>query len=199
MGVTLKGTFESSTIRSVFKGDNGQIGYSVVNVLVKRFIDSFGFSTKMNDIQIETLTVDTLERFAYETLEDVILFFKMARNGVFGSTMRGVDSNLIYGDWYPKYLELKSIEREKIVAKEQLELDNNLLSIEDVKKAYNKQHNSPQQKHDRLKALIDENTKDFTRQQLEDLISDWEKDDTKQKFLYALIAKRRDIGGDYKF
>ncbi len=199
MGVSLKNTFESSSLRSTFKGENGQIGFSVVKILVDRFINSFGFSTKMTDIQIEVLTVDTLEKFSFETLEDIILFFKMARNGDFGSTMRGVDSNLIFGEWFPKYLEIKSIEREKIVAKEQFELNNNLLSIEDVKKAYNKAENTPQKKHDRLRALIEENTKDFTRQQLEDLIVEWEKDETKTKFLYALRARRKDIGGDYKF
>ena len=58
-------------IKSVFKGDAGQIGFSVVNVLVTRFIDSFGFSTKLNPTQIETLTVDILENFQYETLEDI--------------------------------------------------------------------------------------------------------------------------------
>ena len=98
IGLTVKDTFESSNIRSVFKGDNGQIGFSVVNVLVKRFMDSFGFATKMSDTQIEVITVDTLEKFAFETLEDIILFFKMARNGSFGSTMRGVDSNLIFDE-----------------------------------------------------------------------------------------------------
>lgn len=199
MGVSIKNTFDSSSLRSTFKGENGQIGFSVVKILVDRFINSFGFATKMTDIQIEVLTVDTLEKFSFETLEDIILFFKMARNGDFGSTMRGVDSNLIFGEWFPKYLEIKSIEREKIVAKEQFELNNNLLSIEDVKNAYNKAENTPQKKHDRLKELIDENTKGFTRQQLEDLIAEWEKDESKAPFLYALRRKRLDIKGDFEF
>lgn len=140
----MKETFENSSLRSTFKGDNAQIAFSVVKILVERFIDSFGFSTKMSGTQIETLTVDTLEKFSFETLHDIILFFKMARNGQFGSTNRGVDSNLIYGDWYPKYLEQKSIEREKILQKEKDIHNKSVLSIEDVKKAYNSRLNSPQ-------------------------------------------------------
>lgn len=196
--MSLKNTFESSTIRSVFKGENGQIGYSVVNILVKRFMDSFGFSTKMSDTQIEVLTVDTLEKFSFETLEDIILFFKMARTGQFGSTNRGVDSNLIFGEWYPMYLELKADQREKIYQKEKIEMIKEPLSIEGVHKAYDKIKNSGNKYWNKVKYRIDELTEGFTRQQLEDLILEWENDETKTKFMDLLRRKRLDIKGDYK-
>jgi len=198
MGLTVKNTFESSNIRSVFKGEHGQIGFSVVNVLVKRFMDSFGFATKMNDIQIESLTVDTLEKFAFETLEDIILFFKMARTGSFGSTMRGVDSNLIFGEWFPLYLEFKAGEREKVYQKEKDSYRDGELTLEDVRKAYKSQMNSPQKIHAELVKSINELTEGFTRQQLEDLISEWEKDESKAKFISELKKKRLEIKGDFK-
>ncbi len=199
MGLTLKNTLESATIRSVFKGDNGQIGYSVVNILVKRFMDSFGFSTKMSDTQIEVLTVDTLEKLSFDTLEDIILFFKMARTGQFGTTKRGVDSNLIFGEWLPMYLELKAEAREKEYQKQKAEEIKPPISIESVHESYKKQMNSGQKYWDRVKERIDEITKDFNRQDLENLISEWEKDETKTKFLRELRLKRLDIKGDYKF
>jgi len=89
MGLTIQSTFSKPNIRSVFKGETAQIGFSVVNVLVTRFINSFGFSTKLDPMQIEMITVDTLENFAYESIEDILLFFKMARSGKFGTTKRG--------------------------------------------------------------------------------------------------------------
>lgn len=193
MGLSISKTFENSSIRSVFKGDNGQIGYSVVNVLVKRFIDSFGFATKMNESQIETLTVDTLEKFSYETLLDIILFFKMARTGQFGSTGRGVDSNLIYGDWYPKYLELKSIEREKIIQKEQEQFKANQVSIEDVKKHYEKLENKNVFFVDRVIAYVEKITEGINREQLEKLIEEWMNDPQKKPYVYHLNKKRLTI------
>lgn len=199
MGLSIKNTLESSNIRSVFKAENGQIGYSVVNILVKRFMDSFGFATKMSDTQIEVLTVDTLDKFAFESLEDIILFFKMARNGSLGHTMRGVDSNLIFGEWLPVYLELKSAEREKAWQKEKLLMNKDQLTIEDVNRSYEARKNTPQKKHDKLVERINEITLNFTRQELEDLISEWEKDETKKPYLDMLRRKRLDIKGDYKF
>jgi len=118
MGLTINKCLEKPNIRIVFKDEFAQVGFSVVKVLVIRFMESFGFSTKMNDSQIDTLTVDTLEKFSYESLEDIVLFFKMARNGSFGTTNRGVDSNLIYGEWFPKYLEKKSELREQSYLKQ---------------------------------------------------------------------------------
>lgn len=193
MGLSISKTFENSSIRSVFKGENGQIGYSVVNVLVKRFIDSFGFATKMNESQIETLTVDTLEKFSYETLQDIILFFKMARTGQFGSTGRGVDSNLIYGDWYPKYLELKSIEREKIIQKEQEQFKNNQVSIEDVKNHYKKLENKNVFFVDKVIAYVEKITEGINREQLENLIEEWMNDPQKKPYVYHLNKKRLTI------
>lgn len=193
MGLSISKTFENSSIRSVFKGENGQIGYSVVNVLVKRFIDSFGFATKMNESQIETLTVDTLEKFSYETLQDIILFFKMARTGQFGSTGRGVDSNLIYGDWYPKYLELKSIEREKIIQKEQEQFKANQVSIEYVKKHYEKLENKNVFFVDKVIAYVEKITEGINREQLEKLIEEWMNDPKKKPYVYHLNKKRLTI------
>ncbi|MDB0600069.1 hypothetical protein PL373_02635 [Tenacibaculum maritimum] len=77
--------------------------------------NSFAFATKLTDDQIDILTVDALDKFSHESLEDILLFFKMARSGKFGTTKRGVDSNLIFGEWFPMYLDLKSRERETVI------------------------------------------------------------------------------------
>lgn len=193
MSLNLQNTFSKPTIRTVFKGENGFIGFGVVKVLVIRFIDSFGFSTKMNDSQIETLTVDTLDRFSYESLEDIILFFKMARNGQLGSTHRGVDSNLIYGEWFPLYLEKKAEQREINYQKEKsLQFSKNM-SIEDVKKSYEKEKGKKSFFVDKVIAYIEKITEGIDREQLEILIEEWMKDEEKKRYIYHLNKKRLTI------
>ncbi len=191
MGLTIQQVFEKPLIKSVFKDEAGQIGFSVVSILCKRFLESFGFSTKLSDVQIDTLTVDILEYFSYETFEDIIIFFKMARTGKLGTTNRGVDSNLILGVWGPAYLELKAIEREKIVKKEKDELNNDELSIDEVRKAYEKHKNNTFYK--KVCDYVDKITTDINRDQLEILISEWAKDEEKKPYLRVLKQKRLTI------
>lgn len=191
MNLTINQTLDKALIKSVFRQEAGQIGFSVVNVLVTRFIDSFGFSTKLNSTQIETLTVDILENFQYETLEDIIIFLKMARTGKFGSTGRGVDSNLILGDWFPKYLDQKAQVREEIYQKEK---SLQAKSDEDgaVEMYYAKLRREKAQKleEQRMKSEIDEMVKSMDKQMLEDTITDWSQKEDMKPYLSYLKSKR---------
>lgn len=194
IGLSIKNTLEQPLIRSVFKGENGQTGFSVVRVLVKRFVDSFGFSTKLSEVQIDTITVDTLTKFEYESLQDILLFFKMARSGSFGATSKGVDSNLIFGDWFPKYLELKSIEREAIItSKKEQELypdQENAVSLFYCKQREKKKK---EEQHNKQLSEIDEMVKNMDRQMLEDTILDWSKKEEMLPYLDYLKRKRLTI------
>jgi len=189
LDLTIQKTFSKPTIRSVFRGETGQIGFSVVKVLVTRFIGSFGFSTKLDDAQLETITVDTLENFAYESLEDILLFFKMARSGKFGTTNRGVDSNLIYGEWFPKYLSKKAELRENNYNKEKGEIARKQATDADVKATYKKINQKNLTK--KVQIYVDQITKNMDRQLLEDMIVDWEKDPKRKPYIQILKAKRK--------
>lgn len=189
MGLTINETFDKAIIKSVFKGEAGQIGFSVVNVLVTRFIDSFGFSTKLNPIQIETLTVDILENFQYESLEDIIIFLKMARTGKFGSTGRGVDSNLILGDWFPKYLDQKAQIREQNYQKEKAQFSDSTNAVEQYY-AKMRAKKAQDEKESKAKLEIDEMVKSMDRAVLEDTIADWERKEEMKPYLSYLKQKR---------
>lgn len=190
LSLRVEDTLSKPILRSVFKND-GDAGFVFVTALVKRFVDGFGFSTKLSEVQVETITVDALEHFSYETIEDLILFFKMARTGKLGVTNRGVDSNLIFGEWLPKYLEIKSIAREKINRESREEMPRSLATIEDVAHTYKEKAAH----RDRQKVIeyIDRITKDYDKQMLEDLIIDWQKDDKKKYFVHLLKRKRKQI------
>jgi hypothetical protein len=190
LSLTISNTIGKPVLRDVFKGENGSVGFSVVRIVVKRFLNSFAFSTKHTDEQIDVMTVDTLERFSHESLEDVLLFFKMARAGRFGATKKGVDSNLIFGEWFPSYLELKSIERESQLQNEKNSRDSVSISMKDVEISYRKAmlRNLKKKESD----FIDQFTKDMDRQMLEDTILSWSKDDELKKYIDLLKKKRRD-------
>lgn len=74
-------------------------------LIVKRFNDLVNVGKKLNEDQMIALSADLFERFGGESLEDVMLFFKMARNGEFGDLYR-LDSIVILS-WVNKYLDKK--------------------------------------------------------------------------------------------
>lgn len=68
---------------------------------------------EMEGFQIQILAGDLYEKFKTDTIDDVILMFKMARQAEFGK-IYGFDSMVVM-DWANKYLEVKSATREKIL------------------------------------------------------------------------------------
>lgn len=72
-------------------------------LIVKRFNDLVNVGKKMNEDQMIDLSADLFDRFGSESLEDVMLFFKMARSGEFGDLYR-LDTIVILS-WIPKYMD----------------------------------------------------------------------------------------------
>ncbi|MEG2510417.1 MAG: hypothetical protein RSA74_13295 [Chryseobacterium sp.] len=85
-------------------------------LIVKRFNDLVNVGKKMNEDQMIALSADLFERFGGESLEDVMLFFKMARSGEFGDLYR-LDSIVVLS-WVDKYLDLKITAREDEIQNE---------------------------------------------------------------------------------
>ena len=191
MSITIQEALKKPLIRTVFK-ETPEIGLGVVKVIVTRFLDSFGFSTKQTENQIEMIAIDTLDHFSYESLEDIILFFKMARSGKFGTTKRGVDSNLIFGEWFPMYLEAKYKLREELIKQKQQNIrQEKTSSLEDVYVSYRK--NLLSQLKEKQQAYIENLVKNMDRQMLEDTICSWNKDKELKKHVHLLKIQRRTI------
>ncbi len=97
--------------------------------IISRMNDGFNMKQKLNDNQILQLSIDLLEVFKFECVEDVILMFKYARQGKIGGKLFKLDSQTIFNEWVPAYLELKTIERERRIEKQkngyyEIEKDN---------------------------------------------------------------------------
>jgi hypothetical protein len=192
INLKIQNTFSKPPIRSVFKGEHLAVGFTLIEFLVKRFLNSFGFSTKHTSEQIEMIAIDTLENFGYESLEDIILFFKMARTGKFGETQKGVDSNLIFGKWFPMYLDKKSQLREKKHNDLKQESKNqNAISIADVEFTYRK--TMIKKIESDAESFIINYTKNMDRQMLEDTINHWSRDKQLTKHVEILKSQRRVI------
>ncbi len=103
-GVNLKKLSNQIEKRNVIKA----IAY-----LAARLSENFNVGKKFTDEQSSLMAIDLFEIFGYETLEDVVLMFKYARQGRIGDGKDfKLDSQTVFHKWVPEYLEMKSIERE---------------------------------------------------------------------------------------
>ena len=188
--LTLKSVFEKPTLRKAFE-KNDNVAYAVVHVLVNRFLDSFAFTQKLNESQIEIITVDTLDHFKYDSLEDIILFFRMARTGKFGQAKKSIDSNMIFSDWFVQYMEIKAQERERLIQQQNAQSSGGGASKEQLMHTYSKIIEVRKQR--KRQEYIDALVVNMDRQMLEDTITDWSKDARYVNLVKLLKEKRRVI------
>ncbi|MCT4698476.1 hypothetical protein [Tenacibaculum haliotis] len=193
MSLTIPDVFTKPIIRSAFKGNElGTLAFSTMSVLVNRLLDSFAFTQKLNPTQIDILTVTALEKFEYETLEDVIIFFKMARSGAFGAAKKSLDANLLFGDWLPQYLDLKAQEREVFKNKEKgAYMDNSTDAVNYYKNRKRIEEKARKQQEEINQ--VNRITEYFDRQMLEDLITDWSKKPLFISGVKLLKKKRKEL------
>lgn len=115
--------------------------------LISRMNDDYNCKQRMNQQQMFTMAIDLLDVFKYETIEDVMLMFKYARQGKIGGKIFKIDSNVVFNDWVPCYLEQKAIEREQRHAKAKSEAiknyDNNKSKLTDAFKKWKKNKQIP--------------------------------------------------------
>ncbi|WP_353166390.1 hypothetical protein [Empedobacter brevis] len=71
------------------------------------------FAENITLSQATTLASDVFDKMKYDTLDDIGLMFKMARQGEFGSLKGRIDSDVIHSLIIPAYLTKKSQKREE--------------------------------------------------------------------------------------
>ncbi|MDN3621323.1 hypothetical protein QWY81_17785 [Polaribacter undariae] len=89
--------------------------------LIKRVNDLINVGAKLNELQIATLASDLLDFCQHETLEDILMLFKMARKGELGNKIYRLDAMVIFQEWMPAYLELKYQEKERFLERKKSE------------------------------------------------------------------------------
>lgn len=187
----IDGTKLSKLERSI--GDFGII--TAICYLLKRFNSSFNVGKSLNDNQAALLASDIVEKYPYETIEDIVLMLKQVRQGIIGDGKDyKVDGQNVLAKWFPEYLEKKYQELERIKKKELSEL-NSSNSENAVSKYYEKMRNKKKQKEEEehAKKEIDLMVENMDRQMLEDTINDWSSKEEMKPYLDYLKQKRLKI------
>lgn len=151
--MTFIDTYKGTLISKLCKENKG-VTMKVVSYLLERLNDQFNMNLKLNRVQLVTASFDLLHKFKGETLEDIVLFFKMARLGELGNKMHRLDSHVIFNEWFPEYMNLKSINREDLInrRKESSKIDLN---------SKQQWSNENKEKLDEIIKSFEENKKDF--------------------------------------
>lgn len=109
-GLTIRQSLETSPLICA-EGNKIEVIKSII-LVIEFFLKVTG--KELETFQIQVLAGDLYDRFNSDSLDDIILMFKMARRGEFGKTytLDSLQINL----WAEKYLEKKVNEREMIWA-----------------------------------------------------------------------------------
>lgn len=182
----------------------GEVGtITAICYLLNRFNSNFNVGKSLSITQAALLAADIVEKYPYETIEDVVLVLKQVRQGILGDGKDyKLDGQNVLAKWFPEYLEKKYIEFERIKKQEidSIAAQNNSKD-HPVTQFYEKKRKEKarQEQEKAMKTEIDEMVKSMDRQMLEDTIVDWEKKEEMKPFLDYLKRKRLEIKGDYKF
>lgn len=174
-------------------GDFGII--TSICYLLKRFNSNFNVGKSLNDTQSALLASDIVEKYPYETIEDVVLMLKMVRQGSIGDGKDyKLDGQNVMTKWFPEYLEKKYEEIERQKKKELAEL-NSKSEDDAVSKYYAKlrMQKVQKEKDETMKYQIDLMANEMDRSMLEDTIIDWSSKEEMKPYLDYLKQKRKTI------
>ncbi|MGV0919746.1 hypothetical protein ACTS94_05065 [Empedobacter falsenii] len=73
----------------------------------------FKYAEKMEDYQISMMASDLYDKFSYNTVEDIILMLRYARQGKLGGSKSVFDNDTLFNIYVPKYLDMKAEKWEK--------------------------------------------------------------------------------------
>ena len=158
--------------------------------LLNRFNANFNVGKSLTTQQSATLASDIVEKYPYETIEDIVLMLKQVRQGIIGDGKDfKLDGQNVLAKWMPDYLDRKytEVERKNQKANEALAEENNAVEMFYAKRREQKAREEREQK---AKAHIDEMVKSMDRQMLEDTIADWSKKEEMKPYLDYLKRKR---------
>lgn len=181
----------------------GEIGtITAICYLLNRFNSNFNVGKSLSQTQSALLAADIVEKYPFETIEDVVLMLKQVRQGIIGDGKDyKLDGQNILAKWFPEYLEKKYIEFERI-KKQELQNIKTDMNTDDhpVMQFYAKRRaeKARKEKDVKIKLEIDEMVKSMDRQMLEDTISSWEKQEEMKPFIDYLKRKRSIVKGQYK-
>jgi hypothetical protein len=168
---------------------------TVICYLLNRFNGNFNVGKSISPNQSAIIASDIVEKYPYETLEDIVLMLKMVRQGSIGDGKDyKVDGQNILAKWMPEYLDKKYQEVERINSQAKAEL-NSTETGNAVEQYYAKIRRQKQEKNqmEAARQNIDEMVRSMDRQMLEDTITDWSKKPEMTPCMDYLKQQRRKV------
>lgn len=106
-GLTFEKSLQGDKIFQVKKAIGPGDLLKVIIFLIKNLCDSLNIKENMNALQILETANEIMEKFTHESLDDLILCFKKAKNGEYGIIYNRMDRAVLLAFW-AKYLDEKS-------------------------------------------------------------------------------------------
>jgi hypothetical protein len=201
--LSLPNAIDGTKLKKLEKSVGEIATITAICYLLNRFNANFNVGKSLTQQQSALLASDIVEKYPYETIEDVVLMLKQVRQGIIGDGKDyKVDGQNVLAKWFPEYLEKKYIELERQKKKEsaitQSEID---IRSNAVHQFYEKRKAEKLRKQKEVQMLleIDEMVHNMDRQILEDTIKDWEQKPELHPYLDYLRRKRLVVKGDFKF
>lgn len=195
--MTIKLAIDGTKIKKLEKCF-GEINMTkVISFLLMRFSDSFNVGKNLTPLQSAQLAIDIMEKYPYETIEDIVLLLKQVRQGSIGDGKDfKLDSQNVLAKWFPEYLDKKYAEVERLnkqvqdsfISKHNEDAISKMYALRQKKKLQ-------EEKEQKIKEEIDNMTKNMDRQMLEDTIVDWNKKEDMRQYVKYLISKRPSMPG----
>jgi len=188
--LTISNAIDGTKLRKLEK-EVGEVNtITAICYLLNRFNANFNVGKSLTIQQSATLASDIVEKYPYETIEDIVLMLKQVRQGIIGDGKDfKLDGQNVLAKWMPDYLDRKyaEVERKNQKANEALAEENNAVEMFYAKRREQKAREEREQK---AKLHIDEMVKSMDRQMLEDTITDWSKKEEMKPYLDYLKRKR---------
>lgn len=188
--LNLSNAIDGTKLRKLEK-EVGEVNtITAICYLLNRFNANFNVGKSLTIQQSATLASDIVEKYPYETIEDIVLMLKQVRQGIIGDGKDfKLDGQNVLAKWMPDYLDRKyaEVERKNQKANEALAEENNAVEMFYAKRREQKAREEREQK---AKLHIDEMVKSMDRQMLEDTITDWSKKEEMKPYLDYLKRKR---------
>lgn len=200
--LSIENAINGTTLKKLEKSVGEINTITAICYLINRFNSNFNVGKSLSQTQSALLASDIVDKYPYETIEDVVLMLKQVRQGIIGDGKDyKLDGQNVLAKWFPEYLDKKYTEFERIKSKETKIVSTDLDDKNNpVVQFYAKRRSEKARKEreEKTKVEIDEMVKIMDRQMLEDTIVSWEKMDEMKPYLDYLKRKRSVVKGRYK-
>lgn len=122
------------TIYDIKKEMSAKVILKSIQEIVLNSARTFKYSENMDFSQAAILASDLLNYFRNESLEDIVLMFRMIRQGELGSGKGRLDHDVIFNIFVPAYLEKKAETREKQIRNEKAKYNQPIGEMSDYAK-----------------------------------------------------------------